>query len=375
MTQALSLPANDSLLAHARNVARQIILVGNRTYTSKDAALIAELLAQDKPSRNIDDAFYWAWFNARRTISYAAWDSFIAAIFARDGAKATKTELARKGYVKGRLDSATQKELHSIYHAIAPHPFEGDDFRPGYFFDPNMTQDISHERDLANECRKPTPQLLRVLEGWLKREQNALEEIMGHPWRVVSTHLFSLRGRTKLGPDHTHLDGWPVGIRKIMIYLGPTGLKDGSTELFVKGGGTFHVEGPPGEWVLFENSALEHRAISPQSNPRPILEISIVPALVTDTTCVDAGMNGGYPWFPTELSAAGSTGNLDDYVQAAEVRLYLRALHLALGAQEMLRGSMSTEHKPPTTGKFVRALPRRTILALHRVRRLLKTGL
>jgi len=361
------------LKAQAQRIAREVLLVGDRVYHAEQAALMADFLAQDKPSKHIDDPFYWAWFNARRTISNSAWDSFAASVYALHP-EATQTELARKGLVTGCLDSATHAELKKLYDAIVPSPFDGDDFTPGYYFDPNMTHHIGAERDKANECRKPSAALLRTLESWMRKEQKTIESLMGHPFRVVSVHLFSLRGDTKRGPDHRHLDGWPVSMKKMMIYMGPTSRIDGSTEFYLKDGSTALIEGPPGTWGLFENSVVNHLAVPPQRTPRPVIEISFVPALSTDTHCIVGGMNAGYPWFPLEFAADKVEGALDQYVHSTELKMYMRALNLALAAQELLRGSM-IEHVAPTAGTFARSLPRRTILFLHRIRRFLRTGL
>jgi hypothetical protein len=314
----------------ALEVANTITLDGDKVYTRHDSELLAELLSYDRPSLYATDPFYWAWFNARRCLSYAIWDSFIGTVFALHDTAGT-TALAKKGLVTGQVQPGILKELHTLYHAIAPKPFDGDDIATGYFFDPNMTGPVSQERDVANDWRKPTPQLLKALEHWVNTLNPSLEAIMGHPFSITTVRLFSLKPSPHtLGANNWHLDQWPIGIKKLQMYLEPTGAKEGSTEFRLKDGTSTHIEGSAGMWGIFENSTVYHRALPPKRQPRPTIELSLTPALKTDTRCVDAGINAGHWWFPPEFSALGQE-EPDMYVKSVEIKLYLRALHVALG--------------------------------------------
>jgi hypothetical protein len=216
--------------------------------------------------------------------------------------------------------------------------------------------------------------LLNALEKWLNSEEQKLEALMGHPFRIILVRLFSLKGATKNGPDHWHLDEWPVGIKKIQVYPKQTSLSHGSTEFRLKdGSGVVHVEGPQGAWALFENSTIYHRSRPPSDLPRPTIEISIAPAVRSDCHCYDAGINGLYPWFPPEYSPVEGK-EPDQYVSCMATTFYIRALLLALHGQEFMRGSMPG-HVAPGTGKLANSLPRRSVVAISRLKRLLRYGL
>ena len=365
-----------SLSAYARHIVREVKLVGHEMYiyTRKDIELIDTLLAQDKPSRHVDDPFFWAWYNARRTFSRLAWDGFNATIFAQRGNKPTETQLAKRGVVFGRMDSKTCAEVDRLYHSIPVQNYDVDDVRPGYAFDPNHNAGYGEERNRTNDIRKPSAALLEALTKWVGSAASELEAAMGHPFRIILVRLFSLKGATKNGPDHWHLDEWPTGIKKLQIYPWPTSLELGSTEFRLKdSSGTVHVEGEPGIWGLFENSTAFHRSRPPAEATRPTIELSITPAVQNDTRCFDAGMNATYPWFPPEFSPAEGE-EPDQYVQCMATAFYVRALLLALHGQEFMRGSMPS-HVAPGTGKFANSLPRRTVVALSRMKRLLRYGL
>jgi hypothetical protein len=145
-----------SLSAQARQIVREVKLVGHEMYhyTRSDIDLIDSLLAQDKPSRHVDDPFFWAWYNARRTFSRLAWDGFSATIFTQH-AKATQTELAKNGVVFGRMDSKTYAEIDRLNHAIPVQNYDVDDVCPGYAFDPNHNAGYGVERNRTNDNRRP----------------------------------------------------------------------------------------------------------------------------------------------------------------------------------------------------------------------------
>jgi hypothetical protein len=317
------------LREYGQNIVKQIPLYGDHVYSDKDAELISNLLKQDSPSKYIDDPFYWPWFNARRAISTVAWDSFIASVFIFGNNKASNSPITKKGLLTDCLDKTTLEEFDKLYHTIPVKQFDGDDFIPGYFFDPNMTAIISRDRDIANEFRKPTEELLKAIESWLHKERLKLENMIGHSFRITTVRLFSLKpGNTEFGADHWHLDAYVFGMKKLQIYLGPTGLKDGSTEFRLKDGSTTHIEGQPGTWGIFENTMVYHRALPPNEKPRPTIELSIAPSLVTDCSCIDAGMNSGFRWFPPEFSADKNDKILDSYVKALEVKFYISLIFL-----------------------------------------------
>jgi hypothetical protein len=80
-----------------------------------------------------------------------------------------------------------------------------------------------------------------------------------------------------------------------------------------------------------------------------------------------------YPWFPPEYSPDEGE-EPDQYVQCMATTFYIRALLLALHGQEFMRGSMPG-HVAPGTGKLANGLPRRTVVAISRMKRLLRYGL
>ncbi len=263
---------------------------------------LAEFARQvDLPS--VKSPLFPRWYDARKKLSDLLWEQHSANAFQHyrtSKPAANPPSIEKTGlYDEGRLGPEEAGILLGLFRECPVIPFSADDFQPGYNFDP--TGSMEH----INTYRKMTPAFEAKLGEVLARIAPAVEEICGHHFRIVSSHIWSLNP----GPHkyQWHLDGWPVALKKLFIFPSGVDERRGSTAFRLKTGGERIVSGPPGTWMIFENSALEHKGFESLTDARPTIAISFAPSFRTDLRLFDAGVNSGFPWFPIE-SANGAAG-------------------------------------------------------------------
>jgi len=273
-----------------------------RTWSLREFARHVDLPSAKSP-------LFRKWNDARKILSDLAWDQYSANAY--EHYRVTRSAVGsppieRTGlYDRGRLspgDAATLLRLFNDCPAIA---LSADDFHPGYNFDP------SGSLAKINSYRRMTPAFEAKLSEVLASIAPAVEQICGHFVRIVSSHIWSLNP----GPRNYqwHLDWWPLALKKLFIF--PSGADEslGSTAFRLKTGEEVIVRGPPGTWMIFENSALEHKGIESQVTPRPTIAINLAPAFRTDLSLFDAGTNSGFPWFPIESVTGTAAQGIPDY--------------------------------------------------------------
>lgn len=122
---------------------------------------------------------------------------------------------------------------------------------------------------------------------------------MGSAWRVVNIRSWLTRiDAEKMGGNAWHSDGFPKSALKIMIYLAGASQEKGTTEIELKNGSKIFIEGPSGCWILFKNSELSHRGVSPKIGERTVVEVTIAPSLKNNQQPFFAGLNAQYPKIP-----------------------------------------------------------------------------
>ncbi len=141
---------------------------------------------------------------------------------------------------------------------------------------------------------------LKALKSILEELKLPIASCIGSPWRVVNVRCWKSHPR-ELQYDVEggwHTDGFPYDAKKIMLYPKGCSHEIGTTQ-FISG---YDVEGPPGTWLLFENTKIWHRAICPQlsekAQDRLIVEITIAPAYKFELEPICAGHLALWPLTP-----------------------------------------------------------------------------
>lgn len=296
------------------------------------------------------------WSEARRKLSELAWDLHSANAYSHYRAlhpDAGPPPLERAGvFDQGRLDAADTEALYKLFHECPVVPYSADDFSDGYSFDPTGSLES------YNTYRRMTPAFEAKLGEVLAKIAPKVEEVCGHYFRIVSSHIWSLNP----GPRRYqwHLDWWPVALKKLFIL--PAGMDEhkGTTGFRLKTGEEMIAKGPPGAWIIFENSGVEHKGVESSSVPRPTIALSIAPSFRTDLRLFDSGANSGYPFFPLEMSLEGDTDSTPDFFQPANLKFRtlkrvteLAALEVTVGEDGMVQlpsAQPRTAPSPQTQG-------------------------
>lgn len=119
---------------------------------------------------------------------------------------------------------------------------------------------------------------------------------MGHGFEITNVRAWESRPDTNFGPTAWHADGFSSYVRKILLYLQPMNLRNGTLELYDRSGNKILLNTTEASCILFDNSALLHRGRASTSNVlRKVIEVAIIPAPKTKVKYVYAGQNARIP--------------------------------------------------------------------------------
>ena len=89
-------------------------------------------------------------------------------------------------------------------------------------------------------------------------------------------------------------------MKKLFILPSGATRETGTTWFRLKNGEELILHSDKPMWTIFENSEVEHSLVSAAAYARPTIEVDLLPATATSPNPFYAGINGWYPWFPTE---------------------------------------------------------------------------
>jgi hypothetical protein len=260
-----------------------------------DSALLEKIDQSEKNSAETDTTLKD--FRAvREHLSRLAWISYAAALNCDSG------PLSKVGVAIHPLRREIADRLMAAYDQSPTTAMKRDDFAIGYMANP--TQASCDHLNKANKYREVTPGLTEAIGLALEEVAPIVEREIGHPFRVASIRAFDLMPGT--GIEGRHVDGWPPAIRKVFLLSKGANRRTGTTWFRKRDGTEVVVDSDEPMMVVFENSVVWHSP-QPSSAARPTIEIDILPAAVTEARPYYAGINGWYPWFPTEASLLEGT--------------------------------------------------------------------
>lgn len=255
-----------------------------------DERLVRTIDAIEKYGGHDDDPVYQRFLANRPHLGRIAWSAYTSAIPSNN-----KAELCGTGVVQRPLNTDTAANFLSILDRSPPTILRRDDFAMGYM----ATIDASPLTILnaSNEYREVTTEFTEALRVFLHGHAAEVEAICGHPWRVGSVRQFYLKSSVQGG---RHLDGWPAGMKKLFILPGGATRELGTTWFRLRNGEELVLHSDKPIWLIFENSGVEHTLVSTATSLRPTIEIDLLTSTVTSPDPFYSGINGWYPWFPTE---------------------------------------------------------------------------
>ena len=252
-----------------------------------DIRLVEEIDALEKRDTAEDDAALKRFRAVRSDLSRIAWSSYTQALDCDSG------PLSRTGVMMFPLEEGLAAGLLAAMMESRKTPLRYDDFAAGYV---STAASQSDYMNACNEYRELSPRSLELLAQFLTQNGPALEQAIGHPFRIGSTRQFQLVPRDVAADRHT--DGWPPAIRKVFILPEGAGRRSGTTWFCQRNGEELTIESDKPIWVIFENSVVLHAPICGAAL-RPTIEFDFLPAKQTSLEPVNAGLAGWYPWFPT----------------------------------------------------------------------------
>ncbi|MDY7577038.1 methyltransferase domain-containing protein [Herbaspirillum sp. RTI4] len=120
--------------------------------------------------------------------------------------------------------------------------------------------------------------------------------MLGYSFKVVNVRATKLKKQSGYGQPAWHNDGLHNCIKKIMIYPSPMDSDNGTFEIIDRQGKYNLIANSQPSIILADVAVLVHRGIPPKvSDCRPMIEITIIPSLVTTTDYVTAGHNARVP--------------------------------------------------------------------------------
>jgi hypothetical protein len=200
----------------------------------------------------------------------------------------------------GKVSSSTLANLQPAILSAPFAKFSASDHAAGYVFQTDGVA-ISRIFEGGYRFRQIAPAQLHAVSDFLSEVAPAITAHLGTGWKVINLKSWSVRSDTvPQGPNAWHLDGFPIGTFKLMVYLTPIGPMTGTTEVRFADGSSKVLEGEAGTYLLFDPSLLWHRGVAPLSAgiERTHIEISIMRALSTDLRLVEGGLNSSYPRVP-----------------------------------------------------------------------------
>ncbi len=207
-------------------------------------------------------------------------------------------EFSLYGYRIGALPQEVMAPLAASFENVKREQFFTNSTSPGYVHS-QIGERIASILSEFNRYFVFDAQLLEMLKPVLEALKDPIAECFGTPWRVTS-----VRGwETPPGPGiynptcQWHRDGYPDSSLKILLYVSDVNAQTGSTALELPNGNLM-VEGTSGTWLIFKNSQILHRAVSPIANTRLMIEINCSPALEYDLTPRFTGNNARHPFLP-----------------------------------------------------------------------------
>lgn len=255
-----------------------------------DERLVRAIDAIEKYGGYDDDPVFKCFMSNRPNFGRIAWSAHAANIPFNANA-----ELCETGVVQRPLDLDTASNFLSILKRSPIATLRRDDFAMGYMA--TIDQSPLTILNASNEYREVTSEFTKALGIFLQSHAAEVESICGHKWRVGSIRQFFLKSSVQGG---RHLDGWPAGMKKLFILPSGASRELGTTWFRLKNGEELVLHSDKPIWLIFENSGVEHTLVSTETSLRPTIEVDLLTSNVTSPKPFYPGINGWYPWFPTE---------------------------------------------------------------------------
>jgi SAM-dependent methyltransferase len=255
--------------------------------------------------------FYWRLTGAVKKI-----------LFAIIGRRESAT-YAKQGFLLSRISENDASELRQLVLAAESTPILEEDHSANYRFTGLRGVGEQTLNDNITYVKLDRPALNR-LETILRAISPEVKDQLGTNFRILNVRCWiSDAKELSFGPNNWHLDGMPQSIHKVLLYLTPTSAQTGTTEMRLADGTVTSLEEPAGAWLLFKNSTIVHRGVSPKVGRRVMFEITLCTSFWNVLAAHDHGSNAVYPYLPSEISGLVRRLNIPRLTDMIYRKVYL----------------------------------------------------
>jgi predicted SAM-dependent methyltransferase len=215
-----------------------------------------------------------------------------------------RSQFLDEGYFLLDIPPVFLGSLRNFFADEIARPFSLADVRPDFW-----GSDLSKEIETALNREsiyygQPDNTAIAAIEKLLTSWSGEIERQLAHHWQVVNVRAWSVKPGGQIGANAWHMDDHTRYVRKFMLYLNPPNLENGTIEIVTRKGKGMVVEAPNPTGVLFDSAILKHRGRPGSKNLRPMIEVTLIPALSTSTRYIYAGQNARFPKNPFDFKLA-----------------------------------------------------------------------
>lgn len=209
-----------------------------------------------------------------------------------------RNEYERKGFIAITLPTEVHSALVGYFNAERQMSFSCTDcsltYVPGILdaeAEKNLNKDMSYFAPPDSTTSENLQNLLTALKPYI-------EAAIGSGFRIGNVRAWTTKKTSEQhGPIKLHTDRLSRHLRKLMIYPLPPNPGNGTFEIIGRDGENFKLNSPSNPMaVLADVGVLQHRGIPPSDvEDRPVIEVTIIPALQTSIVADFFGHNARLP--------------------------------------------------------------------------------
>lgn len=211
--------------------------------------------------------------------------------------------IERDDFDRERLHvSTTGTELipkfQSIFQPTKKRLFDRVDHPGNYRYNCNLSDEDVVLQHWYFGYHIPDGEERQILRTFLERVTPEVERSLGYHFVVCNVRCWEGAGSRMVHGFDWHHDGFAEGVVKILVYLQPPNLQNGTT--FVRyADREEHVEREVPAWALIQTTKLIHRGHMGETPGRRVIEFTLAPYRGdSDLTLPIMATNAMYPWIP-----------------------------------------------------------------------------
>lgn len=208
---------------------------------------------------------------------------------------AREAGFAARKYLRGEIPVILAQALRDAISAAPVIEINNESLAKGVALaslNPNDVKLLNAE----HRYRDFTVEIDKALAAALEYLRTPIATVLNSAWRVLNCRSWTTTAGAAHGPNAWHVDGDLDKIMKMMIYATPTGWGQGGLQIETEPNKVLNVQGRAGQWALFYNSVLKHRALAPEKDgiERVATEVTIAPSFGFDLRPKFIGLVGRY---------------------------------------------------------------------------------